>query len=226
MLIFFYFNFSSTNQPTSQVGYPDEEPSDDFNLEQVRGPLREWIVGDRPRREIARKFTDFLRRRVNKDGRSVYAERIHNMCTAQRRSLEVSYGHLSADMPVLAVWLADCPAEMLKVFDEVALRETLLAFPNYDKIHAEIKVRITDVPVGDSIRDIRQIHLNGLIRVKGVITRRTGVYPQLKAVKYDCVKCGAVLGPFAQTAAREIKVYNIYICLKQLNLKRLSIDLY
>ena len=33
-------------------------------------------------------------------------------------------------------------------------------------------------------------HLNCLIRVSGVVTRRTGVFPQLQLIKYDCVKCG------------------------------------
>ena len=34
--------------------------------------------------------------------------------------------------------------------------------------------------MSDNLRDIRQIHLNGLIKVTGVVTRRTGVFPQLK----------------------------------------------
>ena len=50
----------------------------------------------------------------------------------------------------------------------------------------------------------RQEHLNKLVRVSGVVTRRTGVFPQLQQVKYDCSKCGFVLGPFFQNAEREI----------------------
>ena len=43
-----------------------------------------------------------------------------------------------------------------------------------------------------------QVHLNALLKVSGVVTRRTNVFPQLKLVKYDCIKCGYTLGPFAQ----------------------------
>ena len=45
-----------------------------------------------------------------------------------------------------------------------------------------------------------------MIRVGGVVTRRSGVFPQLQQVKYDCHKCGAVLGPFFQNSYSEIKV--------------------
>lgn len=52
----------------------------------------------------------------------------------------------------------------------------------------------------------RQIHLNTMIRIGGVVTRRTGVFPQLQQVKYDCNKCGAILGPFFQNSYSEVKV--------------------
>ena len=52
----------------------------------------------------------------------------------------------------------------------------------------------------------RQIHLNTMIRIGGVVTRRSGVFPQLQQVKYDCNKCGAILGPFFQNSYSEIKV--------------------
>jgi DNA replication licensing factor MCM2 len=48
---------------------------------------------------------------------------------------------------------------------------------------------------------LRQGDLNNLIRVSGVVTRRTGVFPQLKSVAYDCKACGQVLGPFRITNA-------------------------
>jgi len=68
------------------------------------------------------------------------------------------------------------------------------------------------LPSGESLRDLRQAHLNTLIRVSGVVTRRSGVFPQLKYVKYDCAKCGAILGPFYQDSTHEIKVGNCPSC--------------
>jgi len=40
------------------------------------------------------------------------------------------------------------------------------------------------------------MHLNALIKVNGVVTRRTGIFPQLKLASYICAKCSAQLGPF------------------------------
>lgn len=59
-------------------------------------------------------------------------------------------------------------------------------------------VHCSDLPVSDQIRDIRQLHLNALVKVSGVVTRRTGIFPQLKMAKYSCAKCSFVIGPFVQ----------------------------
>ncbi len=58
----------------------------------------------------------------------------------------------------------------------------------------------------------RQFQLNTLVKVSGVVTRRTGVYPQLKYVKYDCGKCGSVIGPFYQGAITEVKIQKCPEC--------------
>lgn len=44
-----------------------------------------------------------------------------------------------------------------------------------------------------------------MIRTSGVVTCATGVLPQLSLVKYDCVKCNYVLGPYVQSYDSEIK---------------------
>jgi len=86
---------------------------------------------------------------------------------------------------------------MLNIFDTVALEAILLYYPSYERIHSEIHVRITELPKVATLRDLRRSHLNSLVR---------GVFPQLKYVKFDCVKCKAVLGPFYQDTTREVKI--------------------
>ena len=39
----------------------------------------------------------------------------------------------------------------------------------------------------------------------GVVTSSTGILPQLKMIKYDCQKCGFILGPFYQKQDQEVK---------------------
>ena len=56
------------------------------------------------------------------------------------------------------------------------------------------------------MRDLRQLHLNQLIRTSGVVSGSSGVLPQLHMVKYDCIQCGYVIGPFYQSQNEETKV--------------------
>lgn len=114
--------------------------------------------------------------------------------------------HLADSKAILAYFLVNCPAPMLGIFDTVALRAILLYYPNYERIHSEIHVRITELPTSSTLRDLRRSHLNSLVRVSGVVTRRSGVFPQLKYVKFDCMKCGTTLGPFYQDTATEVKI--------------------
>jgi DNA replication licensing factor MCM2 len=121
------------------------------------------------------------------------------------QSLEVSYVHLSTEVPTLAIWLADAPKGMLEVFNEVATAVVLQQFDDYSAIHDSIFVRITDLPVSDSLRSLRQTHLDALVKVCGVVTRRSQVFPQLKLVKFNCVKCGTTVGPYTQNFGAETK---------------------
>jgi DNA replication licensing factor MCM2 len=56
-------------------------------------------------------------------------------------------------------------------------------FPNYRAILGgeEVHVRIAALPILDNLRDLRHAHLGALVRVAGVVTRRTGVFPQVGA---------------------------------------------
>ena len=125
---------------------------------------------------------------------------------ANSESLEISYLHLAISKPILAYFLTNSPTAMLEIFDEVALSAILVYFPSYKRIHSEVHVRIADLPLSLTLRDLRRANLNNLVRISGVVTRRSGVFPQLKYVKFDCRKCGAVLGPFYQDASREVRI--------------------
>jgi len=129
-----------------------------------------------------------------------------NFITANSESLEVSYLHLALSKPILAYFLTNSPTAMLEIFDEIALEAILVYFPAYKRIHSEVHVRIADLPLSSTLRDLRRANLNNLVRVSGVVTRRSGVFPQLKYVKFDCRKCGAVLGPFFQDATKEVRI--------------------
>ncbi|KAI9754603.1 MAG: MCM DNA helicase complex subunit [Chaenotheca gracillima] len=167
--------------------------------------LTEWVSMPAVHRSIAREFKSFLTEYTDVHGTSVYGTRIRTLGEVNAESLEVSYDHLSSSKAILAYFLANAPGEVLKIFDQVAMDVTLLHYPDYERIHSEIHVRISDLPVHYTLRQLRQTHLNCLVRVSGVVTRRTGVFPQLKYVKFDCSKCHMTLGPFQQESNVEVR---------------------
>jgi DNA replication licensing factor MCM2 len=60
-------------------------------------------------------------------------------------------------------------------------------------------------PDGVVWRGVAQEHLDTLVRVVGVVTRRTQVFPQLQMVTFDCVGCGQVMGPYRQTEGADLR---------------------
>jgi DNA replication licensing factor MCM2 len=208
-----------TRQPRRRRHRYDED-QDDLDMENIMdeelslealqdvkaASLSDWIAMPAVHRTIAREFKSFLTEFIDDNGISVYGNRIRTLGEVNAESLEVSYDHLTSSKAVLAWMLANAPTEILKIFDQVALDTTLLHYPDYERIHSEIHVRITDVPLQYTLRQLRQSHLNCLVRVSGVVTRRSGVFPQLKYVKFDCTKCGTTLGPYPQDSNVEVKI--------------------
>lgn len=168
--------------------------------------LLEWISNPVVTRSIARELKTFLLEFVDDHGRSVYGPRIRTMGEVNSESLEVNFDHLLNSKAVIANFLIRCPEEILKIFDIVAMEATEIHFPNYTRIHSEIHVRIVDLNSVTPLRDLREENLNQLVRVSGVVTRRTGIFPQLKYVKFDCLKCNTTLGPFYQDSNQEVKI--------------------
>ncbi|KAK3359172.1 MCM2/3/5 family-domain-containing protein [Lasiosphaeria hispida] len=214
-----------TAQPRRRRHRYDEDPDEDMDgdimdeelsleaLHDVKASsLTEWVSQPAVQRTIKREFKAFLTEYTDDNDLSVYGSRIRTLGEINAESLEVSYEHLSSSKAILAYFLANAPAEMLKLFDEVAMDVVLLNYPHYEQIHAEIHVRIFDLPVHYTLRQLRQSHLNCLVRVSGVVTRRTGVFPQLKYVKFDCTKCGITLGPFQQESNVEVKITYCQSC--------------
>ncbi|KAK6944611.1 MCM domain [Dillenia turbinata] len=195
---------------TDDEPYEDEDDDEgELEMYRVQGTLREWVTRDEVRRFIAKKFKEFLLTYVNpknENGEFEYVRLINEMVSANKCSLEIDYKQFIYIHPNIAIWLADAPQSVLEVMEEVAKNVVFDFHPNYRNIHQKIYVRVTNLPVYDQIRNIRQIHLNTLIRIGGVVTRRSGVFPQLQQVKYDCNKCGMVLGPFFQNSYSEVKV--------------------
>ncbi|TPP40543.1 MCM2/3/5 family protein [Leishmania donovani] len=197
------------------VGYGD--PNDEayvrgdlesmsFNWRQPQGELVEWLAQELPRRVIKNRIYNFYYNYIVNDV-SVYEEKVKAMTRENDKSFQLSYDHLSRVYDsVLALWLVDAPDPMIELLEEAANYFTFKLYPQYRKVHSHIFVRICDLPLCDPIRDFRQVHMNVLVRVEGVVIRRSPVYPQMDAVKYDCARCSYIIGPIYQRGDKEQRV--------------------
>lgn len=191
----------------SQGEQGTDEPIESIeNLDVMKGHgLREWVKMIGPKTEIYNRFKNFLKTIVDENGHNVFREKIRYMVETNHQSLVVDYNLLYQSEEVLAYFLVEAPLEMLNIFDEAAKDYVYSLYPHYHKIAKEIHVRISDLPLIEELRSLRQLHLNQLVRTNGVITSSTSVLPQLSMIKYNCLKCNFLLGPFYQSMEKEVK---------------------
>lgn len=121
-----------------------------------------------------------------------YIKAIKNMCSLNYESIEINY----LDLVNLHESLESDPETFLRVLSDAVTQLTKMYFPNYYLIKPLIHARIINLPVVEDIRNLRNTHLNKLIRINGVVTRRSGVFSLYSIVKFTCTKCKATFGPF------------------------------
>ena len=143
-------------------------------------------------REAVLTFVDFL----NTFDSRKYVKLVRKMCADNHESLYVSYMDLESACPSLTESLLGHTEETLRALDAGLERMVRMHFPNYHMIRPKLHARLVGLPVFEDIRSLRNSHLNTLIRVNGIVTRRSNVLPLLSIVKFSCLKCGAVFGPF------------------------------
>lgn len=185
----------------------DEIPID--ILENLRGrTTRKHVSDEAVGREIVRRFKSFIRGFKDSKSKKVkYIEAIKLMVAENRESIEIDYEDLASEdgEQNICYFLPEAPVQVLGYLDRAVTEVTLSLFPFFPRIAPEVKIRIRGLPVEEDIRMLRQLHLNMLIRTSGVVTITTGMLPRLSIVKFDCVACGYLLGPFVQRQDEEVK---------------------
>ncbi|CAL8466756.1 g6292 [Coccomyxa elongata] len=195
----------------AQAGGFDENmeplPEIRLDLDAQAGPARIWVQQEPIQREIAYIFRKFLRDFADETtGELLYKQRMRDMCTSNKQSLEVDWPHLVRWSVKLALATVDAPKVVLDILHQTAKEVVLEDFPEFGNIHQDVFVRFPELSYVESLRNLRQAHLNKLVCTAGVVTRRTNVFPQLQRIKFDCARCGYVLGPFFQnTGEAEVK---------------------
>jgi hypothetical protein len=65
--------------------------------------------------------------------------------------------HTMEAMRPVAAACADAPRKVLRLFDQAAAEQVLASYPQFESIHRSVHVRVTGLPVDDSIRDLRWV---------------------------------------------------------------------
>ena len=183
-----------------------------LNRTDVKGKLSDWLNEPHVIRYIQISFNKFIKNFKDENGNNIYEARIIEMCTNNKQSLEVNFNHINSSNQYLAIWIAQLPTKTLPYLNEVAFSLSCEIFPQYSNICSEIFVRIMDLPLLENLRELRHFHINTLIKVRGVITKRTNVFSQLKRVMYYCSKCGEKIGPFLFNGVNEINIGSCQSC--------------
>ena len=97
-------------------------------------------------------------------------------------------------------WVADHPLAILPLLNETLMIEAKRKYLTYglmaDREENELRVGIFSFPLSEPIRELRTKHINKLVGIHGVVTRRTKVCNQVKRLFLRCAKCGYPSGPF------------------------------
>jgi DNA replication licensing factor MCM2 len=183
-----------------------------LNREDVKGVLVDWLKQPHVVRYIQNTFSKFIKTFKDNDGNLIYEARIIEICTNNRQSLDVNYMHLFQNNQHLATWISQHPALVLPHLNDIAFNLTCEIFPNYPNIAPQMFVRIQNFPGMENIRDLRQTHLDRLVNVKGTVTKRTNVFPQLKKLMLFCTKCGEKKGPIWFNGTEDFDFGSCLIC--------------
>lgn len=149
--------------------------------------------------DLANILTNFLSKSDK------YIKAIKNMCGMNYESIDIDY----LDIVDLHETLESDPEVFISVLGEALTRVTKIYFPNYYMIKPLIHGRIFNLPIIDEIRGLRNTHLNKLVRIAGVVTRRSGVFSLYSIVKFTCTKCKATFGPFI---GKDLKPTSCFEC--------------
>ena len=185
-------------QESEEMTEAVDEDEINLNGEEIRADT-DLLNDERLRGKIKKSFREFLRTYIDPKWDSeepAYLDRIDSMAAENGSTLPVVFEpDLLQWSPMLAQWVADYPSKVLPVLHETALKLTKERYEGYKANNREVFVRIEGFPVKDHIRDLRGFHMNRLVNISGVITKRTSVMPCLRLLYLDCLRCGYLVGP-------------------------------
>ncbi|EPT26496.1 DNA replication licensing factor, putative [Toxoplasma gondii ME49] len=117
-----------------------------------------------------------------------YLDRIQDMIREDRATILVDTRHLIFFSDQLVKWIEAYPLPALQVMNDVITVEAEASCPSLYSTRI-CSVILTDWPYKEELRQLRCTHLNSLISVSGVVTRRSSVLPKMRLLYLKCSNC-------------------------------------
>lgn len=194
----------------------DQDYRDDENYlkrDEQKGKLSDWLRQPHVIRYIQGEFSKLIKSYKEVDKTHLfYEQKIIEVGSNNKKSLEIYFKHISQFNNKLAEWIVSHPSTVIPLLNDVAFSLTCEIYPNYQSIISEIFVRIKDLPILHKLRDLRHTEIGSLVKIKGVITKRTNRFPQLKKIMFFCIKCGEKKGPIYTNGSSPIELGSCLIC--------------
>lgn len=191
---------------------PDDDDDDEDAHESMYDLSMESIddkdIDKRLRRKIQKCFQQFLLKYAP-DGSPrdpIYPDKIKKMAEENQLHLDVSWKDLNEWSGKLALWVAEHPVHILPLLEATLMEEAQRKYATYQQMEDDsLCVAIHSFPMKEPLRELCNTHVNKLILVHGVVTKRTGVLNQVKMLHLRCAKCNFPSGPFIVAEDKDLR---------------------
>jgi DNA replication licensing factor MCM2 len=152
--------------------------------------LKQWLKLLINRDLIKHRFFCFLLETFNENfGSNFYCEKIYQSFFFNKKLFLISFLHLVVMDPLMAIWIIDEPHEMISIFKEAILEILYDLSKKEDSIKTDVLIKILELPICDSLKNLKNFKINTLLKIKGIVISKTNIYPFLKIFKLTCLKC-------------------------------------
>lgn len=162
-------------------------------LEAINFNLLKWLKNPKNKEIVKHRFLCILFGITElKSGNSYYLEKIKNSFSNGKKIIFLSFQHLVAGDPILAIWVATEPEKILKIFAGVCNEIITDFFPVFPDNSNRCCIRISGLPVYEDLSDLRKIKINSLVKIKGIVIFKTDLFPNLSFFKLICMICSEI----------------------------------
>lgn len=138
-------------------------------------------------------FKEFLRTYINEEGTPIYLHRIEEMHEFEDYVLTLDCQHLKGSGPIYEKILLEILSYPVEVFPLLEIGVTDLYLEKYPSTPPSIRVLVVNVGNRKNIRDLLPTDVDSTVEITGMVTKTSGILPDITTAAYCCGKCKEVV---------------------------------